>query len=225
MRIVPRIWLIATLIVVPFTVVAQQPPVAPRPIAIDDRFQIREVAGPQLSPDAQWVAYMVNTMSLKEDKTEQRIWMVPFAGGEAIPLTAEGVSSSHPRWSPDGKYLAFLSARHEGKTQVWLLNRTGGEAQQLTNTPQAVDSFVWSPDGKRLCLVLRDPTSEELEAAKEKERQREGDDEKSKDGKDKKHKAQRPWVIDRLQFKVDEVGYLEIIAARTCTPSNWPRRI
>ncbi len=135
--------------------------------------------------------------------------MVPFAGGDAIPLTAEGVSSSHPRWSPDGKYLAFLSARHEGKTQVWLLNRTGGEAQQLTETPQAVDNFVWSPDGQRLCLILRDATSEELEAAKEREREKEGVDEKSKDAKEKKPKAQKPWVIDRLQFKVDEVGYLD----------------
>src|ERR1700730_11199332 len=204
MQIASRLWLIASLIVVPFSVAAQQPPVAPRPITIDDRFQMREVAGPQLSPDAQWVAYTVNTMSLKEDKTEERIWMAPFAGGEAIPLTAEGVSSSHPRWSPDGKYLAFLSARHEGKTQVWLLNRFGGEAQRLTETPQDVDSFVWSPDGKRLCLILRDATAEELEAAKDKDKDRanEGED---KSGQETKHKTQKPWVIDRLQFKVDEV--------------------
>ena len=202
------VWFVASC-ALPLIASAQQSPGAQRAITIDDRFQIREVAGPQLSPDVQWVAYTVNTMSLKEDKTEERIWMVPFAGGEAIPLTAEGVSSSHPRWSPDGKYLAFLSARHEGKTQVWLLNRTGGEAQQLTDTPQAVDNFVWSPDGQRLCLILRDATSEELEAAKERERVKEGVDEKSKDAKEKKPKAQKPWVIDRLQFKVDEVGYLD----------------
>jgi dipeptidyl aminopeptidase/acylaminoacyl peptidase len=202
------VWFVASC-ALPLIASAQQLPGAQRAITIDDRFQIREVAGPQLSPDVQWVAYTVNTTSLKEDKTEERIWMVPFAGGEAIPLTAEGVSSSHPRWSPDGKYLAFLSARHEGKTQVWLLNRTGGEAQQLTDTPQAVDNFVWSPDGQRLCLILRDATSEELEAAKERERVKEGVDEKSKDAKEKKPKAQKPWVIDRLQFKVDEVGYLD----------------
>jgi dipeptidyl aminopeptidase/acylaminoacyl peptidase len=202
------VWFVASC-VLPLIASAQQLPGAQRAITIDDRFQIREVAGPQLSPDVQWVAYTVNATSLKEDKTEERIWMVPFAGGEAIPLTAEGVSSSHPRWSPDGKYLAFLSARHEGKTQVWLLNRTGGEAQQLTDTPQAVDNFVWSPDGQRLCLILRDATSEELEAAKERERVKEGVDEKSKDAKEKKPKAQKPWVIDRLQFKVDEVGYLD----------------
>jgi Tol biopolymer transport system component len=185
-----------------------QQPAALRPITIDDHFQIREVEGPRLSPDAQWVAYTVRTASLKEDNSEQRIWMVPFAGGEAVPLTAEGVSSGHPRWSPDGKYLAFLSARHEGKTQVWLLNRIGGEAQRLTETPQDVDSFEWSPDSKRLCLILRDATTEELQAAKEKDKERDKEGE-GKSAQENKPKTQKPWVIDRLQFKVDEVGYLD----------------
>jgi len=208
MKIASRFWLTAALIVVPFTTSAQQPAAA-RPITIDDHFQIREVEGPRLSPDAQWVAYTVRSTSLKEDNSKQRIWMVSFAGGEAIPLTSEEVSSGHPRWSPDGKYLAFLSARNEGRTQVWLLNRAGGEAQRLTDTPQDVDSFEWSPDGKRLCLILRDATTEELAAAKDKENDKEDGDKPAKVAKEKKHKAQKPWVIDRLQFKADEVGYLD----------------
>jgi dipeptidyl aminopeptidase/acylaminoacyl peptidase len=202
----PRFWLIMALFAPQLAAAAQGTPAAQRPISIDDQFQIREVEGPKLSPDAQWVAYTVKTASLKEDNSEQRIWMVPFAGGEAIPLTAEGVSSGTPRWSPDGKYLAFLSARHEGKTQIWLLNRIGGEAQRLTETPQDVDTFEWSPDSKRLCLILRDPTTEELEAAREKDKDKEGED---KAAPEKKLKTQKPWVIDRLQFKVDEVGYLD----------------
>jgi dipeptidyl aminopeptidase/acylaminoacyl peptidase len=208
MKRASRVWLIIALMAVPLTALAQQPPSARRPITIDDHFQIREVEGPRLSPDAQWVAYTVRTTSLKEDNSKQGIWMVPFAGGEGVPLTAEDVSSGNPRWSPDGRYLAFLSARHEGKTQVWLLNRIGGEAQRLTETPQDVDSFEWAPDGKRLCLILRDATAEELGAAKDKdkEKDKEGED---KSAKEKKSKAQKPWVIDRLQFKVDEVGYLD----------------
>jgi dipeptidyl aminopeptidase/acylaminoacyl peptidase len=205
MKIASRLLLLAALCAMPFAAPAQQSS-GTRPITIDDQFQIREVEGPRLSPDAEWVAYTVRSATLKEDKSEQRIWMVPFAGGDAIALTAEGVSSGHPRWSPDGKYLAFLSARHEGKTQVWLLNRVGGEAQRLTETPQDVDSFVWSPDGKRLCLILRDATVEEREAAKDNDKDTGGDD---KSAKERKPKAQKPWVIDRLQFKVDEVGYLD----------------
>src|SRR5450432_4670952 len=172
---------------------------AQRAITIEDYFQIREVHDPQLSPDGQWIAYSVKTPLLKDDKNEERIWMVAASGGEPIALTTEGNSSSHPRWSPDGKYIAFLSARNEGKTQVWLLNRMGGEAERLTDTPQDVDSFEWSPDGKRLCLILRDATTEELAAAKDKENDKEDGDKPAKVAKEKKHKAQKPWVIDRLQ--------------------------
>jgi dipeptidyl aminopeptidase/acylaminoacyl peptidase len=187
---------------------SQAPPTA-RPITIDDLFKIQSVSDPQVSPDGQWVAYAVEKTLAKEDKTETRIWMVPISGGEALPLTAEGVSSSHARWSADGKHLAFLSARGGGKTQVWLLNRQGGEAQRLTDAVQDIEDFSWSPDSRRLVLILRDPTPEELEAAKEKAKGARSDDSSDGDGKDAKPKTKKPWVIDRLQFKQDEIGYLD----------------
>src|SRR5258708_3943197 len=152
--------------ILPNTAHAQKPPTQPRPITIDDLFQIREVSDPQLSPDAQSVAYTVKTLLVKE-----------------------------------GKSLAFLSARNEEKTQVWLLNRSGGEAQRLTDTPQDVDDFAWSPDSTRLVVILRDASEEELAEAHAKG--------KEKDDKEKKPKTRKPWVIDRLQFKTDEVGYLD----------------
>jgi len=197
----------AVLVLAPLAL-AQQP--APRAITIDDYFQIREVRDPQMSPDAKWVAYSIKTVLLKEDKEEERIWMAPTAGGDPLALTAEGVSSAHARWRPDGKFLAFLSARDEGKTQVWLLNRLGGDAERLTDTPQDVQDFAWSPDSSQLVLVLRDASSEELEAAKENKDEAVADRARAaeSEAKDKK-KAPKPWVIDRLQFKLDEVGYLD----------------
>ncbi len=185
---------------------AQQSGPSLRPITISDLFAIRDVHEPRISPDGKWVAYTVGSINREEDKSEDRVWMVPVTGGEAIPLTAEGVSSGHARWSPDGKFLAFLSERDdpkssESKSQVWLLNRLGGEAQKLTDTPQDVEDFEWAPDGKRLVLVLRDAKPEETDESKSKD--------KDSADKDKKPKTQKPWVVDRLQFKHDTVGYLD----------------
>jgi dipeptidyl aminopeptidase/acylaminoacyl peptidase len=197
---------------------AQTPPAAPpapRAITVDDVFEIRDVRDPQVSDDGKWIAYTVSTPSLKEDKTETRIWMAPAGGGDPIVMTAEKISSSHPRWSPNGKFLAFLSKRNEGKTQVWLLNRMGGEAQQLTDAIQDVDDFAWSPDSKRLVLILQDPSPEELAEAKAKDKDKPGssdkdkDNEKDKSAKPEKQKTPPPFVIDRYRFKTDTVGYLD----------------
>src|SRR6266704_3541944 len=174
-------------------------PATPRNITIDDFFQIRDVAQPDISPDGQWVAYSVRTRILKDDKNEQRLWMISTHGSDPILLTAEGVSSSHPRWSPDGKYLAFLSARNNGKTQVWLLNRFGGEAEHLTEAVQGINDFEWSPDSTRMVLILQDPKPEDAEAAKDKDKEKPAP----------KPKTPPPFVIDRLQFKEDTVGYLD----------------
>src|SRR2546429_9200159 len=91
--------------------------------------------------------------------------MISTHGGDAIAMTAEGVSSGNPSWSPDGKYLSFLSARDGGKPQVWLLDRRGGEAVRLAGTVQSVDDFDGAPDSTRLQLILRDPKPEDIQAA------------------------------------------------------------
>ncbi|HEV2194317.1 MAG TPA: S9 family peptidase [Candidatus Acidoferrum sp.] len=183
------------------TVAQDQTQKAPRAITIDDFFQIRDVSQPEVSPEGQWVAYAVRTRMLKEDKNEQRLWMISTHGGDPLPLTAEGVSSGHVRWSPDGRYVSFLSAREGGKSQVWLLDRRGGEAVRSTDIAQGVDDFEWSPDSTRLVLILRDPKPEDLEAAKNKE--------KPAPATPPKPKTPPPFVIDRLQFKRDTVGYLD----------------
>ncbi len=163
--------------------------------SIDQILKMGTVSDPQVSPEGDWIAYTVSKSDLKQDKSRSQVWIVPTQGGDAIAMTAESESSSTPRWSPDGKVLAVLSARKSGKAQIWTLNRHGGEARQLSDTAQAVNTYAWSPDSSQLLLLLQDPTAQEL-AAKEQ-------------GDDYKKKPQPPWVIDRLQFKADYVGYLD----------------
>ena len=197
-------WVVASVLAT-----GQQAEPAPRAITLDDAFQIKAVDDPQISADGAWVAYTAETVSLKEDNTHTQVWMVPSAGGEAVPMTLEKQTSTHPRWSPDGKYLAFLSARNDGKRQVYLLNRQGGEAQKITDTVQDVEDFAWAPNSKRVVLVLRDPKPEEIEEAKERSKDETDGEAAEKSSESKKTKTPRPIVVDRYQFKVDEVGYLD----------------
>jgi dipeptidyl aminopeptidase/acylaminoacyl peptidase len=161
------------------------------PLQIEDMFKIKRAGGPAVSPDGQWVAYTVSTSSLEPEKSGTRIWMVPAAGGDPIPMTAEGYSASGPDWSPDGKYLSFTASRGDSaQTQVWVLDRRMGEGQQLTREKWGINGYEWSPDGGKLLLSIRDPDPIDTLPAH------------------KKPKATPPWEIDRLQFKQDYVGYI-----------------
>jgi dipeptidyl aminopeptidase/acylaminoacyl peptidase len=177
--------LAAVALVAPPLVRAQD---APRAMVPEDAFRIRSLGSPALSPDGEWVAYTVATTDLEEEERETRLWMVPAAGGEAIPMTRAGESVGSPAWSPDGRFLSFTATRGEdAKSQVWVLDRRGGEAWALTDEKQGVSSFEWSPDGSKLVLVMRD--------------------EEEKDSTWTSDEPE-PWVIDRLQFKRDGTGYL-----------------
>ena len=162
-----------------------------RLLTVDDVYRMKEVRDPQVSPDGQWIAYTVTSVDHEADKLRTAIWMVNWEGTQDLQITNGPDSDASPRWSPDGKYLAFLSVRPaEGKSQIWLLDRRGGEASQLTNVKGEIGSYEWSPDGKRLVLVMRDSEKEPGEA------------------RDPKAKAPKPIVIDRYRFKRDVEGYL-----------------
>ena len=162
-----------------------------RLLTVEDINAVRDVSDPQLSPDGQWVAYVVRTADPVKDKGNTHIWMSSWDGKQSVQLTYSEDSEHSPRWSPDGKYLGFLTARGEDEPpeQVWLLDRQGGEAKPLTGFNGEVVDFSWSPDGKKLALIVSDEDPRKLR------------------GSDK-DKTPPPIVIDRYYFKEDGSGYL-----------------
>ena len=168
---------------------------ARRPFKLEDLARLRDVRDPQISPDGQWVAYVVAAVDTKEDKSNTHIWMVGYDGKNDRQITFSTDSETSPRWSPDGKYLSFTSSRL-GKTkgsQVWLLDRSGGEAYQLTELKGRLQGYEWSPDSKRLALVIGDPDPEADAAASP---------------APGPPKPPKPIVIDRYRYKQDGQGYL-----------------
>ena len=162
-----------------------------RPLRATDIYLLKGVGDPQLSPDGAWVAYTVTAIDSAKDKSDTDLWMTSWDGSQSIRLTSTPESETTPRWSPDNRYLAFVSGRQEGKGgQVWLLDRRGGEAQRLTTLKGGISDFTWSPDAKRLVLVL----DEETDSIARKDTA--------------EHKTPKPIVIDRYNFKRDVAGYL-----------------
>ncbi len=153
---------------------------AGRPFSPEDWFRFQAVSDLKIAPDGAAVAYLVTSYDKESDESRSALWLANWAGDASVQLT-RGESVSEPRFSPDGRYLSFLSARPaEGKAQLWMLDRRGGEPRQLTHVTGELTGYEWSPDSEHVVLVMR--------AGEE--------------------KAPKPLVIDSFQFKADRDGYL-----------------
>jgi dipeptidyl aminopeptidase/acylaminoacyl peptidase len=135
-----------------------------RAITFDDYIALKSVSDPQLSPDGKWVAYTVSVPSLQDNRGIARVWVAEVATGRARQLTGGPGSDRQPRWSPDGKTLAFISTRESG-AQVWLLPIGGGDARKLSSLPDGTADPLWLPDGSGLLVVsdLKWPAEQEID--------------------------------------------------------------
>ncbi len=175
----------------------------PRSITIEDLYKIKFLSRPCISPDGQRIAFVVTTVDEQKHEYRSSIWMVAAAGGEARRFTMGVSNTSSPAWSPDGRWLAFVSEREgeplgkdekerkkqgKGQGQVWLIPTDGGEARQLTFMQHGASNPVWSPDSQQLLFSAAvGPADEETEEGTPLPKAR---------------------VIDRLWYRLDGVGYI-----------------
>jgi len=170
---------------------------APRRLDLDDLARLRTPADLQVSPDGAWVAYTVSGLDPVQDGTRKDLWMARWDGTRQVRLTVGPDHAGTPRWSPDGRHLAFLAARgseaeRKDGAQVWLLDLAGGEARKLSSIPGGVTDLAWSPDGTRMVLEAPDPDPDAEPERKAGWMRR----------------TPPPIVVDRYRFKTDGDGYL-----------------
>ena len=127
---------------------------AGRAMTIDDLLGVKSVSDPQVSPDGKLVVYVMSELDRSTEKSNSDLYLIPIGGGESKRLTTSSGVDNHPRWSPDGKTIAFVSTRG-GSAQVWLLPVDGGEARPLTKLPIDVSGPIWSPTGEHIAFTAK----------------------------------------------------------------------
>jgi len=172
----------------PESVVAE----AGKPLTPERIAETKEPSDPRLSPDGKRIIFVLGEASKAEEHETSALWIVPFEGDspdDARQFTTGLWNDHSPRWSPDGRQIAFLSDRAErGKTSVYVMHADGGEARRVFDEQGSISSLEWSPDGSALSVLY---TPGETEAEKKKKEER--DDARVWDEEDK---YQRLWVID-----------------------------
>ena len=160
-----------------------------RPVTVDDVLDLKAVSSPVVSPDGSRVLYTVRGWEIPEKEPDQResrtrIWMVPVGGGPARQIAFGPRGDSQPQWSPDGRFISFLSARGSGtgedapRPQIHVMRADGGEARRVTDASEGVAAYSWAPDSRRIAYVATDSrTVEDLAQVKKRDDERvfEGD--------------------------------------------------
>ncbi|MBT9154497.1 MAG: Dipeptidyl-peptidase 5 [Firmicutes bacterium] len=176
----------------------------PRPLVKEDLLKLRFVSAPELSPCGERVAFVLTHIDEKTEEYRSYIYMQPVNGGAMHKLTGGGKIENGPKFSPDGKKLAFVSDRN-GDKQIFVLDlKLGGEARQVTTMRFGAASPTWSPDGRHLAYISRfaqKDTALDLEKARS-QQERDEDDKK---------RREEPKVIGLIKHKADEaMGLLDM---------------
>src|ERR1043165_6738016 len=128
-------------------------PAEPRPMTLIDVINVPLVTDPQISPDGKHVLYVRSDPDWKADRRITHIWKINADGSGAMQMTSGSDGENTPRWSPDGRWIAFIAKRGtdaEAVAQIFVISNAGGEAQPLTTHATAVMNIAWSPDGSQI---------------------------------------------------------------------------
>jgi dipeptidyl aminopeptidase/acylaminoacyl peptidase len=163
-------------------------------IKAEDLYRLQQISGCEISPDGGHVAYSLSRVDRATEKKYASLWVAPARRGAPRQFTYGDQSDTSPKWSPDGRQLAFLSDRGDSKqSQIYLVPSGGGEARLLTDLKGDFGPFEWSPDGRQLVVQFRRKDAEEIE--------REKDERKKGLGIVARH-------ITRVVYKADGSGFL-----------------
>ncbi len=168
-----------------------------RKVTAEDLMELKLVGGPQVSPDGRRCVFTVKTIDKEKNRYLSHLWMANLETKEVYPYTSGEVADGQPRWSPDGKKIAFVrTLLTEKKTQIWVIRADGGEAMPVTRLPEGVISEIaWSPDGSKIAFSFRPTDSEWTQEARKK--------------RDETGKSHPPRVITRLHYRLDGLGFLD----------------
>jgi dipeptidyl aminopeptidase/acylaminoacyl peptidase len=165
-----------------------------RHITAEDLYRLKLITASEISPDGRHVVFCLQRVDKATEKKYSNLWVVPTRGGRARQFTYGDQADGQPKWSPDGRWIAFLSNRKDEKqSQIYVIPFAGGEARQVTDLKGGFASFEWSPDGRRFVCQFRKKDTDEIE--------REKDEQKKNLGIVSRH-------ISRVFFKLDEAGFL-----------------
>jgi len=208
-----------------------------QPITAEDLYKIVHVEDPRLSPDGRWIAYVQVSADKLENGYKRNLWLAPTDGSEPLQITRSG-KDSQPRWSPDGKMLAFTSGREE-KPQIFLMRigEPGGEPRALTSMLNGANNPAWSPDGTRLAFLAG------MNADGRAKEDRGEEDPKPMDKLEGKHRKERreqdeskrfdPRIVQRIPYRTGvnflsdhfQQVYVMPVAEGLDKESSKPRRL